>query len=125
MVCSAATEVAVEAMADLGFGRVGVVAQELIDGDDHPWRAEASLQTVLFPEGLLNRVQLTVGLGEALDGLDVGPVGLNGQDGARLYGDAVDQDRACAALGRVAADVRTRQSELLPNEIHQELSRLH
>src|SRR5260370_40955273 len=107
LVTRTATQVAIEAAANLGFGRVGVVAQELIDGDDTTWRAEATLQTVFFPERLLDRVQLAVWLGEAFDGLDVGAVGLNGEDGARLHGDAVDQDRARAALRRVAADVRS------------------
>src|SRR5258708_27332596 len=69
LVARAATQVAVEAAANLGFGRVGVVAQELVDGDDHAWRAEAALQPMFFPERLLDRMQLAVWLGKAFDGL--------------------------------------------------------
>src|SRR5205085_1139785 len=44
------------------------------------------------------------------------------QDRARFHGDTVEQDGAGAALRRVTANVRTGQSELLANEVHQQLS---
>ena len=124
LVARAAAQVAVQTAPYFGFGRVRVVAQELVDRDDHARRAEAALQAVLFPERLLDRVQLAVGLGIALDRLDVGAVGLDGQDGARLDRDAVQQNRAGAALRRVAADVGAGQAKLFTDEIHQKLPRL-
>jgi len=72
----------------------------------------------------LNRVQLAVCLRVAFDRLDVRSVGLNGEDGARLHGNAVEQDGARAALGRIAAYVRARQTQLFTDEVHQKLPRL-
>ena len=47
-------------------------------------------------------------LGEALDGRHLVPVGLDGEQRARLDRLAVEQHRAGAARRRVAADVRAR-----------------
>src|SRR5579864_5392421 len=54
LIASAATQVAIEAAPNLCVRRIRVIAQQLIDGDDHAGRTEAALQTVLLPERLLN-----------------------------------------------------------------------
>ena len=86
---------------------------------DHSRRAVAALKPVLLPERILQRMQLPVGR-EALDRGDVGPVRLDGEDGARLHAPAVNQDIAGAALTRIAADVRAGQTELLARIVHEE-----
>ena len=53
-----------------------------------PRRAEAALEGVLGPEGLLEGVEHAV-VREPLDGLELGPVGLDGEEEARADGDAV------------------------------------
>src|SRR5439155_20898106 len=62
--------------------------------------------------------------GEALDRRDLEAVGLDSQHGARLDRLAFEQHRARAARGRVAADVRARQAELLSQEVDEQLPRL-
>jgi hypothetical protein len=54
-------------------------------------------------ERLLHGVQLTV-RGDALDGRHLVPVGLHGQDVARLHAAAVEVHGARAAVARVAPD---------------------
>src|SRR6266516_1158361 len=55
-------EVAFEAPADLVFGGVRVLRKQVRGGHDEPWRAVATLQSVLVPERLLDRVQLATAL---------------------------------------------------------------
>jgi hypothetical protein len=79
---------------------------------------------VLLPETLLERVQLT-SLFQTLDGLDLAPVGLNGQKRAGLDGNTIDDDGARPAIGRVAADVRAGQIQHVAQQVHQQQARLH
>ena len=74
-------------------------------------------------EGLLHGVEV-VDLADALDRRHLVAVGLDGEDGARLHRLAVEEDGAGAARGRVAADHRARQPELLAQVVDEELSRL-
>src|SRR6266699_6561647 len=104
-VAGTTAEVAFEALADLVFGRVRVLPEQVSGGHDEAGRAVAALQTVLVPESLLDRVQLPI-LGHALDRHQVPALGLDGEHGAALDGLAVDQDGARAALAGVTADVR-------------------
>ena len=70
-------------------------------------------------EGLLHRVQLAVG-GQALDGRDVGAVGLDGEHRARLHRLAVEEDGARPARRRVAADVGAGEAEHLPQVVDEQ-----
>jgi hypothetical protein len=108
---------------DLLLGRVGIALQEIGGGHDHPRRAVAALQAVVVPEGLLERVQL-VAVGHALDGLDLGAVGLDGKHRAALHRVAVDVHRARAAVGGVTADVRAGQTQVVAQQMDQEQTRL-
>src|SRR5258707_7183716 len=120
LVAGAAADVALELVAD---GRlVENVAEPAnhVDGrDDHAGRAEAALKTVVLVEGLLHRVELVAG-SEALDGGDAGAGDLDGERGARLHRDAIDQHQAGAALRSVAADVGAGQPELLAQHLDKE-----
>ena len=89
----------------------------------HAGRAVAALQAVLLVEALLDRIELAVLL-EPLDGHDLAAVGLHGEDRAGLDRDAVEQDRAGAAVRRVAADVRAGQPQVLAQEMDEEEARL-
>ena len=73
-------------------------------------------------ERLLHRVQLAV-RGQALDGGDLVAVGLDGEHRARLHRLAVEVDRARAARGRVAADVRAGQPEPLAEVVDEQRAR--
>src|SRR5262249_61735352 len=75
----------------------------------------------MLVEGLLNGMELAVG-GKALDRGHVVAFRLDGEERARLDRLAVEQHRAGAARGRVAADVRACQSELISQEVDEELA---
>src|SRR5439155_16992384 len=112
-----------DALADLAVARRRVRAQEIQRGDQHAGRAEAALQPVMLAERLLQRVELAVAH-QALDRAELGAVGLDGEHDARARGLAVEHDRARAADPVLAADVRAGESEILADEVDQELARL-
>src|SRR5262249_38719700 len=116
VVARAPAQVAFQLVADLVLGRLGVALEDLARGHDHAGRAEPALQPVLLPEALLDGMELTI-LGEALDGGDVRAVRLHGEERARLHRLAIHEDRAGAALARVAADVRSGQPDRLANVV--------
>ena len=63
-------------------------------------------------------------VGHALDRLDLGAVGLDGEHRAGLGALAVDVDRARAAVARVAADVRAGQPEDVAQQMDEQEPRL-
>ena len=75
-----------------------------------PGRAEAALEAVVLDERPLHRMEIAVRR-EPLDRRDLAAVGLEREQRAALHGPPVDEHRACAALARVAADMRARQPE--------------
>src|SRR5690349_16904326 len=81
LVAGATAEIAFEAVPDFLFSRVRIPFEQLSRGHDHAGRAEAALQAVLIPERLLDRMQVAVG-GQAFDGGELAPIGLNGEHGA-------------------------------------------
>src|ERR1051326_5910733 len=123
-VAGAAAEVALQALADLVLGRVRVLLQQVGRRHDEAGRAVPALQAVLIPEGLLDRVELTV-FGHAFDGREVAAVGLDREHRAALHGLAVDVDRAGAPLAGVAADVRSGQPDYVADVVHEQQPRLN
>ena len=77
----------------------------------------------MLVERLLDGMQRAV-RGEPLDRRHLLPVGLDAEHRAGLHRLAVEQHRAGAARGRVAADVRPRQAEPLAQDVDEELARL-
>jgi len=61
-------------------------------------------------------VEVTVGVGEALDRDHLGAFGLGGEHGAGLHGAAVEVDGTGAALPGIAANVGAGQAEVLAQE---------
>src|SRR5262245_5955364 len=123
VVAGAATEVALQLVADQLFGRLGIALQHLLGGHDHPGGAEAALEAVLFPEALLDGMQLAV-FGEPLDRGDRGAVGLDGEERAGLHRLPVHLDRAGATLAGVASHVRAGEPNHLADVVDQQQSRL-
>ncbi len=78
---------------------------------------------MLIPEGLLDRVQLAV-LGQALDRRQAAALGLDGEHGAALDRLAVDQDRARAALARIASDMSACEPQVVSEIVHEQQARL-
>src|SRR5437763_4408040 len=124
LVAGAAADVALEPAPDLCLGEpVAIRAEELDAGHDHPRGAEAALERVVLPEGLLERMELAA-LRETLDRRHLVAVGLDGEQGARLHRVPVEVDRAGAAEGRVAADLRPGEPEVVAEEVDEQRPRL-
>src|SRR6478672_6385194 len=118
-VARTATQVAADALADLGLGGVRVLAEQPGRLHDHARGAEAALEPVLVPERLLQRVERGA-VGHPLDGLDLVPVGLDREDGAGLRALAVEVDGARAAVAGVAPDVGAGQPEVVAQEVDEQ-----
>ena len=119
LIAGAAAEVAVDPARISSSLGTDCRSRRSTRGHDHARRAESTLQAVLFPEGVLDRVKLAV-RGEALDRVTLRAVGLHGEDGARLHRRAVQEDGAGAALARVAADVRAGETERVAQEMDEQ-----
>jgi len=107
----------------LGVAGRGVRAQEIEGGQEHPRRTEAALQAVVLAERFLERMELAVAH-QALDCHELGALGLDSEHDARARRLAVEQNRARAADTMLASDVRAREREIFPDEVHEELARL-
>src|SRR5690606_9377456 len=81
LVAGASADVALEMLAELGFGGLRVLGAQGDHGDHGSRGAEAALQAMAVAEGFLDGGQL-VAVGEALDGRDRTSVVLQRQDGA-------------------------------------------
>ena len=79
--------------------------------------------TVLLHEALLDGIELAALL-QALHRRHLPAVRLHRQHRARLHGHAVQQHRAGAAVGGIAADVRAGEPQVLADEVHQQQARL-
>src|SRR5918995_7458772 len=90
----------------------------------HPGRAVAALQRVVGRERLLQRAQLAVLGCEPFDGAQLGAVRLHGEEHAALHGLAGEVDRAGAAVARVAADMCSRQLEVVADEMDEQAARV-
>src|SRR5579864_4269549 len=123
-VAGAAAQVARNAAANVGLRRIWIGREQRLGDHQHARRAEATLQSVLLPEALLQRVELRA-LGQALNSLYVRPVRLDSEERARFDGDTVQDDSAGAAIGGVAADVGAREVQVLPEKMNQQESRFN
>src|SRR5229473_2635762 len=66
LIACAAADIALQTFAYLGFGRVGIILEQLVRGHNHTRSAETTLQAVLLPEALLDWMQATLG-GQSLN----------------------------------------------------------
>src|SRR5262249_48067464 len=112
LVPGAAAEIPLQTLSDLAFRRVRVALEQVAGGQDHAGRAKAALQTVLLPEGFLERMELSI-LGKPLDRRQTRAVGLGGEHHACLDRLTIHPDGAGTALARVTTDGRPRQAERL------------
>ncbi|MDB5376378.1 MAG: hypothetical protein JWR00_824 [Rubritepida sp.] len=117
-VARAAAEHAAQRLLHLGLARRGVPAQQLGPGHQHPGRADAALRRAMRVEARHQRLTFRR-RSQALDGLDGRALALTErrQAGAGLR--AIHQHRAGAAIPRVAAELRARQPQRVPQRIGQ------
>src|SRR5262249_51942291 len=92
---------------------------------EDPGGAEAALHAVVAHELLLQRVEGLGTGGQALDGVDAGAVGLDGQEKAAAHRLAVDEHGARAAHALLAAHVGAGEAEPVAEEVDQRGAGLH
>src|SRR5215831_7006108 len=125
LIAGAPAEITLEPGTDAFLRRLRFTPEQFQRAHDHSRGAEPALQGVMLAEGGLQRMLGITRLAQALDRVDRRSVRLNGQDRARLHGAAVEVHGARAALGRVAADMRARDAEVIPQEVHKQLPGLN
>src|SRR5262245_43523176 len=118
-VSGAAADLPGDRLADLRLARLGLAIQQGPGRHQHARRAESTLESVALHETALDGVELAVLL-QSLDRAHVVPGGRRREHRARLDRLAVEPDRASAAVARVAAPVRAGQSQVVPQEMHQQ-----
>src|SRR5215468_51461 len=122
-VARAPAEVARDAPADLVLAGLRVLLEEGVAGHEHARGAVAALEPVLGHEAFLEGMELAVLL-EPLHRHDLPAVGLHSEYRAGLHGPAVEENGAGAAVAGIAADVRTCEPKDLPDQVHEEETRL-
>jgi hypothetical protein len=106
-----------ERLADPGFVRVGVVAEERSHAHQNSRRAEAALESVRLTECCLKRVERVGCGGQSFDRHDLVTVRLHREEEARSHRVAVEEHRAGTADPMLATDVGAGQPELVPEEV--------
>src|SRR5579884_1782556 len=79
LVACTTANIAFETFANLFFGRVGVVFEQLVGSHNHAWRAEPALQAMFLPETLLEWMEIGLVRSQSLNGRYFTTVGLNSQ----------------------------------------------
>ncbi len=70
LIAGATAQVSFQPMPNLVARRIGIAIDNLARSYDHPRRAIATLQTVMFPESFLHRMQLSI-RGQSFDGRNI------------------------------------------------------
>ena len=121
LVARASAEVAGQCLPDRRLLGRRLPPQQLVDGDDQPWRAEPALHRAGVEERLLHGVKV-ITLRQPLDGDDRRAVRLPRSHEARAHQDIVHQDRARSALALLAGVLRAPQLEALAQDVEQALA---
>ena len=122
-VAGAAAEVSGECLAHLGLRRRWVLPQERRQREQDARGARAALRAAGVEHRLLERGQLAVGAGEALDRRHLPPLGMGRGREARNGGTPVEQHRARPAPPFVAADLRSGQAEPVSQDVDERAER--
>src|SRR5215471_1161470 len=113
-----------ERSADRGFIGLRIVAGELGQCHQDPRRAIAALQTMLDPEGVLQRTERAVAA-QSLDGGDPPRLGLGSEHEATARRSIVDENGTGAAHAVLAAELGAGQMELVAKTVGECRSRFH
>src|SRR5437667_8028748 len=117
LIARATAQISFQPMPNLVARGIRIAIDNLGRCYDHPGRAIATLQSVMFPESLLHRMQLPI-RGQSFDSCNVRAVGLDREHRAGLHGLTVEQHGARAADRSLATDMRTRQSQRVAQVMH-------
>ena len=98
--------------------------QEFQQRHQHTGGAEPALKAVVIVKGLLQRMQLPILAGHALDCVDDGAINLHRKHQATAHRQTVDQNRAGATNTVFATDMSPREANLMAQTINQGKPRL-
>src|SRR5713101_5734823 len=108
---------------NLFVGRIRVLVQKGLRGQDYAVAAVPTLRCLLVDEGLLNRVRMLEGP-EPLQREDLLGSGCRHGSDARADGFTARNDRARPALREPTAELRSIQPEVVPQDVEQGSSRV-
>src|SRR5215831_20145163 len=123
VVAAAATQIAGERPANLGFGRLRIALEQVGRRNDHAAGAIAAMRGLLVDEGLLQWMQLVEGA-EPLQRGDLVGTEVRDRHHAGAHDRAVDEHRAGAALREPAAELCAVKLEIIAQHIEQRGVRL-
>ena len=106
------------AFTDLGVGRMGVLVEERLGGEDLAVLAEAALWDLLVDPRHLQRVELAA-LCQPFEGGDLGALEGRHRPRAGSHGITLDQDRAGAALPEPAPEPRPGDPDVVAEHVEQ------
>ena len=125
VITGATAEIAFYGFPDFGFRRIRIALKQVGSHHDHARCAEPALKAVLLVEGFLKGMEGIPGC-QAFNGGDRSSVGLASQQGAGFNGAMPFQVyRAGPATRGIAADMRTRQPQRVPQVMDQQLPRVY
>lgn len=121
LISGAAAEIARQCVAHRRFvDRLAVqITLQLDQCHDDAGRAVSALQAMMLGQRHLNGVELFTRFGDAFDRFHRVPIGLRGQEQTGANGCSVEQHRAGATDAVLAADMRARQANLMPQHVRQ------
>jgi hypothetical protein len=120
VVAGASAGVASEVFAYRCSITVRICCGQLGNAHEETRRAESTLQSMTILEGLLDRMEWFVVVGQRLDRVDSASVDLDCERQARAGRLSVDVDRARTAIPVLASDVGARESEIMAKKVAQE-----
>lgn len=124
VVAAAATQIAGERAANLGFGRLRIALEQVGRRNDHAAGAIAALRGLLDDEGLLQWMQLVEGAEPLQQRGDLIRTEVRDRHHAGAHGRAVDEHRAGAALRTAATEFRAIELEIAAQHVEQRRIRL-
>src|SRR5437763_2488679 len=116
LIASTATDITRQGAANLLLAWVRVVLQQLIGGHQEARRTEATLEAMLLPESLLERMHLPVA-SQAFHRHHLVTVGLHCKHQARAHALSIHQHGTGAAGTVFAAQIGSGQSQILAQHI--------
>jgi hypothetical protein len=116
LVARTSAQISRENFPDFFIGGLWILLKERDEGHQEARCTESTLQSMSFPERLLERMKL-FDCAQTLHSGELMPVSLDGEDQTSTHGLAVKQYRACSAHTVFAAYVCSCQPEVMPDEI--------
>ena len=118
-VAGAPAQVARNALFDFVIRGILCLIKECLGRHDHAGRAETALHCTVLDKGLLQGMELSIGICKTLDRGDASPLRLEGRQQAGIHGLSVHDHGAGTALAVSAPEFGARELKHLPQHVEQ------